>query len=75
MLSASPSSISTLSRYGWDDAWEQLALAHDGPGRLPGRVARVDRGRVDVLTDSGRVRARCPVPPAVGDWVLVDPWQ
>ena len=73
MLSVSPSSISTLSRYGWDDAWEALALAHDGPGRLPGRVARVDRGRVDVLTDSGRLRARCPVPPAVGDWVLVDP--
>ncbi|WP_433029170.1 ribosome small subunit-dependent GTPase A [Actinomycetospora sp. CA-053990] len=73
MLSVSPSSISTLSRYGWDDAWEQLALAHDGPNRLPGRVARVDRGRVDVLTDRGRVRARCPVPPAVGDWVLVDP--
>jgi len=73
VLSASPASISTLSRYGWDDAWEQLALADDGPGRLPGRVARVDRGRVDVLTDSGRVRARCPVPPAVGDWVLVDP--
>ncbi|WP_328305444.1 ribosome small subunit-dependent GTPase A [Actinomycetospora sp. NBC_00405] len=73
MLSASPSSISTLSRYGWDDAWEQLALAHHRAGRLPGRVARVDRGRVDVLTDSGRVRARCPVPPAVGDWVLVDP--
>lgn len=73
MLAASPSSISTLSRYGWDDAWEQSALAHDGPGRLPGRVARVDRGRVDVLTGSGRVRARCPVPPAVGDWVLVDP--
>jgi len=73
VLSASPSSISTLSRYGWDDAWEQLALAHDGPGRLPGRIARVDRGRVDVLTDGGRVRARCPVPPAVGDWVLVDP--
>jgi ribosome biogenesis GTPase len=73
VLSASPSSISTLSRYGWDDAWEQLALTHDGPGRLPARVARVDRGRVDVLTDSGRVRARCPVPPAVGDWVLVDP--
>ena len=73
MLSVSPSSISTLSRYGWDDAWEQLALAHDGAGRLPGRIARVDRGRVDVLTDGGRVRARCPVPPAVGDWVLVDP--
>ena len=73
MLSVSPSSISTLSRYGWDDAWEQLALAHDGSGRLPGRIARVDRGRVDVLTDGGRLRARCPVPPAVGDWVLVDP--
>ena len=74
MLSASPSpSLSTLSRYGWDDAWEQLALAQDRAGSVPGRVARVDRGRVDVLTDRGALRARCPVPPAVGDWVLVDP--
>jgi ribosome biogenesis GTPase / thiamine phosphate phosphatase len=72
VLSASCSS-SILSRYGWDDAWAQLALAHDRSGGVPGRVARVDRGRVDVLTDRGRLRARCPVPPAVGDWVLVEP--
>ncbi|MHC1559833.1 ribosome small subunit-dependent GTPase A [Actinomycetospora sp. C-140] len=41
---------------------------------MPGRVARVDRGRVDVLTDGGRRRAdsrRRAL--AVGDWVLVDP--
>ncbi|MDF2975761.1 MAG: rsgA2 [Actinomycetospora sp.] len=46
-----------LSSYGWDDSWAQLAHPHLEAGGLPGRVARVDRGRVDVLTEQGRVRA------------------
>ncbi|MDD7965111.1 ribosome small subunit-dependent GTPase A [Actinomycetospora lemnae] len=68
MLSASTPDHTTLTRYGWDDAWN--ALVPDGA--VPGRVARVDRGRVDVLTADDRVHAdpRGHVP-AVGDWVLV----
>ncbi|WP_433783054.1 ribosome small subunit-dependent GTPase A [Actinomycetospora sp. CA-101289] len=64
-----------LSTYGWDGSWAQLALPHLDAGRLPGRVARVDRGRVDVLTEQGRVRAAPgrDTPPAVGDWVVLDP--
>jgi len=46
-----------LSSYGWDDPWAQLAHPHLEAGGVPGRVARVDRGRVDVLTEQGRVRA------------------
>jgi ribosome biogenesis GTPase len=64
---------SVLAGLGWDATWEQLALATDAPaGALPGRVARIDRGRVDVLTEHGRVHAPPRVACAVGDWVLVD---
>jgi len=73
--STSSGSAPSLTRYGWDETWEQLALPHVEAGCLPGRVARVDRGRVDVLTDRGRLRAdpgrRSAL--AVGDWVLLDP--
>ncbi|MFC5140886.1 ribosome small subunit-dependent GTPase A [Actinomycetospora rhizophila] len=63
---------SVLPTYGWDSSWEQLALSSDAPaGSVPGRVARVDRGRVDVLTDTGRVHAAPRSACAVGDWVLV----
>ncbi|GAA4798565.1 ribosome small subunit-dependent GTPase A [Actinomycetospora chlora] len=72
MFSALPHA-SVLPTYGWDSTWEQLALTADAPaGAVPGRVARVDRGRVDVLTGRGRVHAAPRVPCAVGDWVLVD---
>ncbi|CAA9277841.1 MAG: Probable GTPase related to EngC [uncultured Actinomycetospora sp.] len=68
---------SVLSTYGWDDSWAHLAHPHleagGVPGRLPGRVARVDRGRVDVLTEQGRVRAVPDRSVAVGDWVVLDP--
>ncbi|GLZ46718.1 putative ribosome biogenesis GTPase RsgA [Actinomycetospora sp. NBRC 106375] len=70
MFSSSPH-VSVLTGLGWDDSWEQLAPTGDASG-TPGRVARVDRGRVDVLTDAGRVRATPLGVCAVGDWVLVD---
>ncbi|HWN26835.1 MAG TPA: GTPase RsgA, partial [Actinomycetospora sp.] len=64
-----------LSSYGWDDSWAQLAHPHLEAGGVPGRVARVDRGRVDVLTEQGRARADPGrrASPAVGDWVVLDP--
>lgn len=73
-FSLSNDSRALLARYGWDDTWEQHALAHASPAGVPGRIARVDRGRVDVLTDRGRLRADPGARPplAVGDWVLLD---
>jgi ribosome small subunit-dependent GTPase A len=60
-----------LADLGWDDAWGSVAQL-EGRGE-PGRVARVDFGRVTVLTDAGVVRARPgDEPVAVGDWVLID---
>jgi ribosome biogenesis GTPase / thiamine phosphate phosphatase len=53
----SPARSPVLSSYGWDDSWAQLAHPHLQAGGVPGRVARVDLGRVDVLTEHGRVRA------------------
>ncbi|HSK60049.1 MAG TPA: ribosome small subunit-dependent GTPase A [Actinomycetospora sp.] len=72
----SPAPSPVLSSYGWDDSWAQLARPHLPSGGVPGRVARVDRGRVDVLTEQGRVRAqlaRGATRAATGDWVVVDP--
>ncbi|GAA4909420.1 ribosome biogenesis GTPase [Actinomycetospora succinea] len=69
MFTSSPHD-SVLASYGWDGSWEQLASTSDASG-VPGRVARVDRGRVDVLTADGRVHASSRGHCAVGDWVLV----
>ena len=66
MSSVSP----VLAALGWDD--RVSALAADLPHRLiPGRVARVDRGRATVLTAAGELRPRTSDPVAVGDWVGV----
>jgi ribosome biogenesis GTPase / thiamine phosphate phosphatase len=78
-----------LALLGWDDA--RLAELADlesqhGDGLLPGRVARVDRAALTVLTSNGQVRAgasgrlfhdsavmddAAPTP-TVGDWVALD---
>ena len=50
-LSSSPS----LSTLGWDDSWAEAFAPHDD--LVPGRVARVDRGRCDVLTEDGEIQA------------------
>ena len=69
-----------LLSLGWDEQWTELhaatvpASAHSD---LIGRVARVDRGAVDVLTSRGdgdepsivRAAARADLGVAVGDWV------
>jgi ribosome biogenesis GTPase len=62
-----------LAAIGWnDDVAAAVAGAHR-PDSMPGRVSRVDRGIVTVLTGTGRVRAmRGDALPATGDWVLVD---
>jgi hypothetical protein len=67
-----------LARLGWDDAREAESALVDG---VIGRVGRVDRGWITVLTGGGETlrargallgRHRDPMQrPAVGDWVVV----
>jgi ribosome biogenesis GTPase len=60
----------SLFSLGWDEAWaESFAPYAD---LAPGRVARVDRGRCDVLTEHGEIQAgwRGDLPCA-GDWVAL----
>ena len=68
--------VTDLSLLGWTSA-RAAALA---PGSEPGRVSRVDRGRLSVLTSDGERRVHPaaalydeggPSGPAVGDWVAV----
>ena len=62
-----------LTAIGWNDDVAAAVEAAQRPDARPGRVSRVDRGLVTVLTEAGRVRAtRGDVPPATGDWVLVE---
>ncbi|HAQ23410.1 MAG TPA: ribosome small subunit-dependent GTPase A [Acidimicrobiaceae bacterium] len=60
-----------LDAYGWSGG------PRPADGRL-GRIVRVDRGEVDVVTDDGRIRVLSDsqrsqdlVAPATGDWVVV----
>ncbi|MFG2223328.1 ribosome small subunit-dependent GTPase A [Streptomyces sp. NPDC048644] len=84
-LSASPdTSARTLSSYGWDDGFAQSFLPHAGQGYVPGRIIRVERGRVDavvadgdgvrtVLADTALVATGDPMRvPCTGDWALID---
>lgn len=71
-----------LAALGWDDAWHAACLGIPHPPLLalhPGRVARVDRGRVCVLTQRDDVHVSLHGPHTTygsglvtGDWVLVD---
>jgi ribosome biogenesis GTPase len=69
-----------LAWLGWDDARTAEAAALAGPGDVVGRVGRVDRGWVTVLTGEESLRARVALlgrnrdplaRPAVGDWAVV----
>ncbi|MEU6281954.1 ribosome small subunit-dependent GTPase A [Streptomyces sp. NPDC047028] len=79
-LSSSASSH-PLAPYGWDAGWESEFAPYAGEGLLAGRVVRVDRGRCDVVTAGGTVRADTafvtPHDPmrvvCTGDWVAVEP--
>ncbi|MFI8517804.1 ribosome small subunit-dependent GTPase A [Streptomyces sp. NPDC085481] len=41
--------VPTLAAYGWDVTWADAFAPHAGPGSVPGRVVRVDRGRCEVV--------------------------
>ncbi|MCB5912109.1 ribosome small subunit-dependent GTPase A [Streptomyces pinistramenti] len=81
---SSDASTHALSSYGWDDGFAQSFLPHTGQGSVPGRIIRVDRGRVDavvaegdsvrtVLADTAPVATGDPMRvPCTGDWALID---
>ncbi|GKQ37113.1 ribosome small subunit-dependent GTPase A [Streptomyces sp. A012304] len=79
-LSSSPAPSHALAAYGWDEGWETAFAPYAARGLLPGRVVRVDRGRCDIVTADGVVRADTafvtPHDPlrvvCTGDWVAVD---
>jgi len=70
---------SPLAAYGWDETLENEFTFHRAAGLVPGRVAAVDRGLCDVVTENGPVRASTgPVAsddpaPCTGDWAALDP--
>ncbi len=74
------SSAHPLAALGWDAAWEAEFAPYAVQGLLPGRVVRVDRGRCDVMTADGLVRADTafvtPHDPlrviCTGDWAAVE---
>lgn len=75
-----PSSSHPLTPYGWDEEWAAAFSPYAEQGLVPGRVVRVDRGRCDVITADGTVRADTafvvPRDPmrivCTGDWVALD---
>ncbi|NBM20374.1 ribosome small subunit-dependent GTPase A [Streptomyces sp. GC420] len=80
--SSSPSSSSAqvLAPYGWDERWAEEFAPYGAQGLVPGRVVRVDRGRCDLVTPDGPVRADTafvtPHDPmrviCTGDWAAVE---
>jgi ribosome biogenesis GTPase / thiamine phosphate phosphatase len=63
-----------LASIGWNEHVAAAVVAGSAGHRdaIPGRVSRVDRGVVTVLTAAGPVRAARGVEPlATGDWVLL----
>jgi ribosome biogenesis GTPase len=79
--SASPHPWAELARWGWDDGWAAAFAPYAERGLLPGRVLRVDRGRCDLATPAGPIRADTALvtPPdpvrtvCTGDWAAVEP--
>ncbi|MEU9120892.1 ribosome small subunit-dependent GTPase A [Streptomyces sp. NPDC048506] len=73
-----------LASYGWDDGFAESFTPFAGQGFVPGRIVRVDRGRVDavvadgdgirtVLADTALVATSDPLRvPCTGDWAVVD---
>ncbi|MGI5201155.1 ribosome small subunit-dependent GTPase A [Spirillospora sp. CA-108201] len=56
-MSSSFTGSSPLAAYGWDDALEHEFTSHRAAGLIPARVAAVDRGLCDVVTEHGPSRA------------------
>src|SRR5436305_10177801 len=65
-----PALSHTLASLGWD-AFYTTEFAPYAETAVPGRVVRVDRGAVDVLTADNPLRIGTDEPLAVGDWVAL----
>jgi len=69
----------TLSEWGWDDHWAQLAAQLGADCSKAARIVGQDRASWSVRTHSGPETARIPsaaahdLKPVVGDWVLAEP--
>ncbi|GAA0481504.1 ribosome small subunit-dependent GTPase A [Streptomyces stramineus] len=73
-----------MTSFGWDEEFADSFATHGGPGHLPGRIVRVDRGRVDavvpdgddvrtVSADTAQVATGDPMrAPCTGDWAVID---
>ncbi len=74
--------LALLVEFGWGPPFDVALRARGVPGEVPGRVTRVDRASLTVLTEAGERRALVaaqlahdPDPlnaPTVGDWVILD---
>ncbi|GAA3710840.1 ribosome small subunit-dependent GTPase A [Nonomuraea antimicrobica] len=79
-LFTDPSDVG-LSQYGWTETLDNSFTEHREAGLVPARIARVDRGLCDAVTESGPVRADLtalysPDPilaPCTGDWAALRP--
>src|SRR3954469_1320902 len=62
-----------LTQLGWDDNWAAALALVSEPGIEPGRVSRIDRGAMTVLSAAGPLRAVSvrELVVAVGDWVAI----
>ncbi|GAA3178592.1 MULTISPECIES: ribosome small subunit-dependent GTPase A [Streptomyces] len=79
-----PDTSPTLAAYGWDDGFADSFARYAAQGFTPGRIVRVDRGRVDavvpdgagvrtVLVDTAPVATGDPLRvPCTGDWAVID---
>ncbi|GAB2836925.1 ribosome small subunit-dependent GTPase A [Actinocorallia aurea] len=69
----------TLADYGWDTERERSFTPSRAGGLVPGRVVRAERGRCDVVAETGPVQAVVPpgaadrLTPCTGDWVALRP--
>ncbi len=73
----------SIESYGWSDTFNESFRQYREAGYQPARVAREDRERYQIITDSGEMRAEVTGKfrhqarsrrdfPAVGDWVAVE---
>ncbi|MFF7231473.1 ribosome small subunit-dependent GTPase A [Streptomyces sioyaensis] len=84
MFNLTFSAAHPLSAYGWDQGLAESFVPHAEQGFLPGRIVRVDRGRVDavvpdgdgvrtMLADTALVATGDPLRvPCTGDWAALD---
>ncbi|MEU9453920.1 hypothetical protein AB0D85_34920, partial [Streptomyces sp. NPDC048277] len=49
-----------LAAYGWDAAWAAEFAPYAAEGLVPGRVARVDRGRCEIVIAPAPAPRRAP---------------